>query len=330
MNKKFFKVLSGLLLSTVIFAACAKAPKDAMIKIGDVYITEKQITTEVEKIIGSFPDEQKKMYDEKTEEGKNNVLSLKQNVLDQMSNAEIIKQKMNTVYQQAKKDGKSEEELKALTVTDDEIKEQITKIKEQIGGEDKFKEELEKFKITEEELVNQLKDQVYGQKFQVWFSKNNEPSDEEIQKKYIGSEFEGPEIDASHILVKTEEEAKKVKERLNNGEKLEDIAKDVSIDPSAKNNNGKLGKFTKGVMVPEFYDAASKLSVGEISEPVKSNYGYHLIQLNSIEKEYEKFSEESKKQIGLKLKNLIIQEKYKDEFEKIKKEIGVYPIKNFK
>lgn len=329
MNKKLIKILSCMTLSTLLFTACAKAPKDAMVKIGNVYITEKQVTDESKKIIETFDEEQKKSYDEATEEGKNNILSLNQRILDTMANAEIIKQKMKLLYDQAKKDGKNEEELKAFTVSDDEIKDQLAKIKEQIGGEEKFNEELKKFKITEDELKVQLMDQEYNRKFELWFNNTYKPTAEEINKLYVGSEFEGPEIEASHILVETEDEAKKVIDRLKSGEKLEDIAKDVSKDPSAQTNNGKLGKFTKGVMVPEFYDAASKLKPGEISEPVKTTYGFHVIKVDAIESDYTKFSDEAKSQIEQKLSAKVLQEKFKEEFEKIKKEIGVYPIKSF-
>lgn len=329
MNKKLIKILSCMALSAVIFSGCAKAPKDAMVKIGSVYITEKQVTDESKKIIDSFDDEQKKSYDESTEEGKNNVLSLNQRILDTMANAEIVKQKMKSLYDQAKKDGKSEEELKAFTVTEDEVKDQLAKIKEQVGGEEKFNEELKKFKITEDELKVQLTDQEYNRKFELWFNNSYQPTAEEISKIYVGSEFEGPEIEASHILVETEEEANKVIERLKSGEKIEAIAKDVSKDPSAQNNNGKLGKFTKGVMVPEFYDAASKLKVGEISAPVKSSYGFHIIQLDSIENDFANFSEEGKSQIEQKIKSKVLKDKFAEEFEKIKKEIGVYPLKSF-
>ena len=88
------------------------------------------------------------------------------------------------------------------------------------------------------------------------------------------------EIRASHILVKTEDEAQKVLSRLKKSEKFEAIAKAVSIDTGSAKNGGDLGFFKKGQMVPEFERAAAALKVGEItSAPVKSPFGYHIIKV---------------------------------------------------
>jgi len=87
------------------------------------------------------------------------------------------------------------------------------------------------------------------------------------------------EIRASHILVKTEEEAQKVLARLKKGEKFEAIAKAVSLDTASAKNGGDVGFFKKGQMVPEFERAAASLKVGEISMPVKTQFGYHIIKV---------------------------------------------------
>lgn len=84
---------------------------------------------------------------------------------------------------------------------------------------------------------------------------------------------------ARHILVATEAEAKQVEDRLSKGEKFADIAASVSTDTGSKSNGGDLGWFAKGAMVKEFEDVAFTLKVGEISQPVKSTYGYHIIQV---------------------------------------------------
>ncbi|MGA0532870.1 peptidylprolyl isomerase [Hansschlegelia sp. KR7-227] len=87
------------------------------------------------------------------------------------------------------------------------------------------------------------------------------------------------EVHARHILVKTEAEAKKVEERLGKGEDFAAIAKEVSIDPGSGKQGGDLGFFGRGQMVPAFEETAFKLEPGKVSEPVKSQFGYHVIKL---------------------------------------------------
>lgn len=84
---------------------------------------------------------------------------------------------------------------------------------------------------------------------------------------------------ASHILVEDENKANKILEEIENGLDFAEAAKKYSIDPS-KDNGGSLGTFPKGVMVPEFQEGLDKLSIGEVSKPVKSQFGYHLIKLD--------------------------------------------------
>ncbi len=86
------------------------------------------------------------------------------------------------------------------------------------------------------------------------------------------------QVRASHILVKTEEEALKLKKEIENGKSFAQIAKEVSLCPSGQ-NGGDLGYFTKGQMVKPFEDAVFSMKTGEISNPVQTQFGYHLIQL---------------------------------------------------
>ena len=87
------------------------------------------------------------------------------------------------------------------------------------------------------------------------------------------------EVHARHILVESEDEAKAVREELDKGANFADLAKSKSKDPSAAAEGGDLGFFTKDQMVPEFAEAAFKLDKGQISEPVKSPFGWHIIQV---------------------------------------------------
>jgi len=85
------------------------------------------------------------------------------------------------------------------------------------------------------------------------------------------------EITASHILLKTEKEAKEVLQELKNGKDFFELAKKRSIDRSTARQGGRLGSFQRGTMVPEFEEVAFNLKSGEMSSIVKTEFGYHII-----------------------------------------------------
>lgn len=88
-----------------------------------------------------------------------------------------------------------------------------------------------------------------------------------------------PRAEASHILVKTEAEALKLKQQIADGASFADLARQHSSCPSGR-AGGSLGEFSRGQMVPEF-DAVifSDLPIGQVSDPVKTQFGYHLIEV---------------------------------------------------
>ena len=88
----------------------------------------------------------------------------------------------------------------------------------------------------------------------------------------------GNKIKCSHILVKKQSEAIAIQERLKQGEKFGKLAKELSIDSGSAKRDGSLGYFGRGMMVKPFEEVAFKLQVGEVSDLVKSEFGYHIIK----------------------------------------------------
>jgi peptidyl-prolyl cis-trans isomerase C len=86
------------------------------------------------------------------------------------------------------------------------------------------------------------------------------------------------EVRASHILVSSEQEALNLYNQIKSGKKFEKLAKKHSDCPSSK-KGGDLGYFTRGKMVREFEDAAFNMETGQVSQPIKTQFGFHLIKV---------------------------------------------------
>jgi len=106
-------------------------------------------------------------------------------------------------------------------------------------------------------------------------------NDDDVKSYYDNNKdmFKSEEtVNAKHILVESKEKAEEVLEKINNGISFEDAALEFSSCPSS-NQGGSLGEFGRGRMVPEFENAAFELAVGEVSGPVQTQFGYHIIKL---------------------------------------------------
>ncbi|WP_241152414.1 peptidylprolyl isomerase [Vaginisenegalia massiliensis] len=172
--------------------------------------------------------------------------------------------------------------------------EEVAKQVKEAGGEETFQQLLSYQQLGS---IDEFKHQIYVRNmFREVVEKEIDTSDKAVQAYY--KEGYSPKMEAQHILVKTEEEAQKAIDRINNGEKFDDVAKEVSTDGSAQ-NGGLLSPFTKGQMVPEFEKAVTKLKNGQMTEkPVKSQYGYHVIKVinNGEKKPYDKIKDQVKKE----------------------------------
>jgi peptidyl-prolyl cis-trans isomerase C len=137
-------------------------------------------------------------------------------------------------------------------------------------------------------------------------------TEEAMRKVYddaIGQMKKEPEVHARHILVETEDEAKAVLAELKAGKDFAELAKAKSKDPGSQ-DGGDLGWFTRDQMVPEFSEVAFKLEKGQLSDPVKSQFGWHVIKVEDKREkqppEYEKVKEQLEQYVVRKQQSELI------------------------
>lgn len=85
-------------------------------------------------------------------------------------------------------------------------------------------------------------------------------------------------VKCSHILVEKQSQALEILQRIKKGDKFGKLAKELSLDSGSAKKDGNLGYFSRGMMVKPFEKVAFGLQIGEVSEPVKTEYGYHIIK----------------------------------------------------
>jgi len=231
-------------------------------------------------------------YDNKTISSmdQSTINSLKNNILQQMINSELL-------FQQAKKE--------KVIISKNDIDSEIDKIKENFSSPEEFDNALKANNIT----LNQLQDEIKRQlmiNYVLGEAKNKINITEEELLEYFNknkdSFFEPEKVHALHILVETEEEANNILNKLKEGIiDFAELAKEKSIDSSAQ-NGGDLGFFARGQMVKEFEDAAFSLKPGEISKAIKTEFGYHIIKCIEKKEAHNPTFEEVKEQINNVLK----------------------------
>ncbi|MGA7828166.1 MAG: peptidylprolyl isomerase [Geobacteraceae bacterium] len=179
-------------------------------------------------------------------------------------------------------------------------------------GVDKSKEVAERLKDLRKRLIVEtyLKKKVEQEAL---------VSDAELKKFYDANKDKfktGEQVRASHILVKTEKEAKDILAQLKNGANFADLAKKYSTDSTAA-KGGDLGWFSKGAMVPEFDKAVFSLKNGQVSGIVKTKFGYHIIKVTGERPAGIRSFDEVKEQI----KSTLLPSKQQEIFQKMKEDL---------
>ena len=190
----------------------------------------------------------------------------------------------NSIVQMMVQDKLISDDMKVnkLEIADKEVNDAFLNSVKQFGGQEQFDKMLDDYNMDVEKFKETVKKDLMYQKHKEWFTKEHPVTDEEINQYYEDNKDEFAKRDASHILVEDEKTAKEIKEKLDSGQDFAELAKEFSKDSANAENGGNLGTFSKGQMVKEFEDAVFKLKEGEISEPVKTQFGYHIIKLNKV------------------------------------------------
>lgn len=285
MNFRKGKIVFFVLLWSIILtvAGCqgggiAKQKEKAVATINDKVITVNTYNKHLALIKKSYEN----MYGDKIwgldVGGRTFLQAVQENVLEKLIGDEVI-------IQHFQKQG--------TKVATEEIEKQYKQYVQQMKKQTETEKFLKEHGIDDDFIKEQIKTELYIQKFEEMVRKELNLTDEKLREYYNQhiDTYTNMEVKASHILVEKEEEAKNILEKINKGEDFGELAKKYSKDPGSKEKGGDLGYFSKGMMVPEFEKAAFALKKGEISAPVKTKHGYHIIKVVDTKKETKKFEE---------------------------------------
>jgi parvulin-like peptidyl-prolyl isomerase len=188
--------------------------------------------------------------DLESQEGQERLAQASRQVLEQMIDQVLIRQAAVEM---------------GISISDEELEAKIQEIIEQSGGQEQFEQSLQDTGTSYEDFRQMLLDQLLSEAV---FS---------AVTASISSVAE--QVHARHILVATRERAEEVLARLQGGEDFAFLAKEYSEDVSSRERGGDMGFFPQGVMPPEVEDAAFSLEVGQTSEIIQSQFGFHIIQI---------------------------------------------------
>jgi foldase protein PrsA len=172
---------------------------------------------------------------------------------------------------------------RGIEVTDEEVAEQLEEIQAEFATPSAFEEALREQGLTLEQLEQLIADRTLEQKLRESVNADLAPSDAEIEAYYEANISDYQETEAQHILVRNEGLAQDIADQLHSAPKAQldslfsRLAKQHSTDKSNKAEGGMLGFFTPEQFVPEFVAGADKLDVGEVSDPVETEFGFHVI-----------------------------------------------------
>lgn len=295
---KTSKILATLMLSVMLFTGCGLKDQQAIIKVNDGAITQKEYDDMMNQQLAQSPFAQMNVGDMKGNKEGFLYLMTEQRVINQLIIQEILDQ---------------EADARGIKVTNKDMDEALKEIMDKMGGRDQLMNVLKQNGVSVSAFKKDLKNQVKMQKLanEVGKIKVTDADCKNFYNKNLSKFKHDKQVRASHILIganpyqiqqeltsdpkkkiddkelkaKVEEvmaqkkaEAEKIAKELQaDNSKFAAYAKKYSEDPNSAKQGGDLGFFAKDTMVKEFADAAFKAKPNTVTDPVKSQFGYHII-----------------------------------------------------
>ncbi|AKO91360.1 MULTISPECIES: foldase protein PrsA [Priestia] len=216
-----------------------------------------------------------------------------------------------------------EAEKEDIKITAKQVNQELDDLKEQYGGEDTFNQTLEASGVSLSSLKEDIKKNKEIEELLRPSIKITEKEMKEYFNENKDSFAQAAQVKASHILVDDEKTAKEIKEKLDKGEDFATLAKKYSTDTATSESGGELGYFEEGTMTDEFDKKAFSMKKGEISDPVKTDYGYHIIKVEDVKEAKQASYKDSKAQVKEAIFNEKLQTEYSTWLEKKKKEYDI-------
>jgi parvulin-like peptidyl-prolyl isomerase len=168
-------------------------------------------------------------------------------------------------------------EDRGVEVTEADVDAELESLIEEGFGGDRaaFDAQVEQLGVTQEAVRGQVRTQLLAEGLAA--DRVEAVEDADVQDAY---DAQFTELVVSHILTETEEEAEEARQRVLDGEDFAAVASEVSIDPGSAQNGGELGPLVPGQFIPAFEEAAGELEPGDISEPVETEFGFHVITVD--------------------------------------------------
>ncbi|MEW8973591.1 MAG: SurA N-terminal domain-containing protein [Tissierellaceae bacterium] len=213
---------------------------------------------------------------------------------------------------------------KGIEVSKEEVQERLDNISDSLDGKDKLDESLKSNDIPMDYFEDYTEKEILMEKYKKDFMDNINISMEDAEKYFNENKDELVVLRARYILVNNEEDGKEILRRLDAGEDFAELATKKSLHSSSAIKGGDLGYFAKGTFasIPDFEDAVFSLKVGETSDLIKTETGYHIVRIEDRKDTFEELKDE--------IMILLKEEEYTKHVQKLKDNAKIKIITKFK